>query len=119
MDTFYGNLSVRIYGVTLYWTLSGTWILDSNRLRDSGFFELYFGFQSPGLQDSTNKISPDSGFHKQTFSHLDSGIQIPLYIGRGQLPIGSRKSKRIRLTPGEEVVSFQPAGNSEDFYQST
>ena len=119
MDTFYGNLSVRIYGVSLYWTLSGTWILDSNRLRDSGFFELYFGFQSPGLQDSTKKISPDSGFHKQTFSHLDSGIQIPLYIGRGQLPIGSRKSKRIRLTPGEEVVSFQPAGNSEDFYQST
>ena len=50
---------------------------------------------------------------------LDSGIRIPLYIGRGHLPIGSRKSKRMRLTPGEEVVSFQPAGNSEDFYQST
>ena len=28
------------------------WILDSNRLRDSGFFELYFGCQSPVLEDS-------------------------------------------------------------------
>ena len=43
------------------------WILDSNRLRDSGFFELYFGCQSPVLEDSAKKKSPDSGFHKQTF----------------------------------------------------
>ena len=28
---------------------SGTWILDSNRLWDSGFLELYSRFQSPGL----------------------------------------------------------------------
>lgn len=80
------------------------WILDSNRLRDSGFFELYFGFQSPVLEDSAKKFPQIPDFKSKHF--LDSGIRIPLYIGRGQLPIGSRKSKRMRLTPGEEVVSF-------------
>ena len=40
--------------------VSGTWVLDSNRYaRDSGFFDLYHGFQSQ-----------DSLFHKQNFSGL-------------------------------------------------
>ena len=30
--------------------VSGIWILDSNRLWDSGFFELYSGFQSSGFR---------------------------------------------------------------------
>ena len=29
---------------------SGTWILDSNRQWDSGFLELYSGFQRPGFR---------------------------------------------------------------------
>ena len=58
------NLGPYLRGFSV---LDFDWILDSNRLRDSGFFELYFGFQSPVLEDSAKKISPDSGFHKQTF----------------------------------------------------
>ena len=30
--------------------VSGTWILDSNCKGDSGFLELYFGFQNPGFR---------------------------------------------------------------------
>ena len=52
-----------------YWTLvfvSRTWILDSNRVGDSEFLELYSGFQSPGVKfspipDSASKNFPDSG----------------------------------------------------------
>ena len=72
-----------------------------------------------GIPDSLNCISDSKAQYQKiprkkfpripdfTSKHfLDSGIRIALYIGRGQLPIGSRKSKRMRLTPGEEVVSF-------------
>ena len=72
-----------------------------------------------GIPDSLNCISDSKAQYQKiprkkfpripdfTSKHfLDSGIRIPLYIGRGQLPIGSRKSKRMRLTPSEEVVSF-------------
>ena len=51
--------------------VSGTWILDSNPLWNSGFLELYSGFQSPGFRipqvkfsrfpDSTSKYFTDSG----------------------------------------------------------
>ena len=44
--------------------VNGTWILDSNRSWDSGFFELYSGFQSLGFQIPRAKISriAESGF---------------------------------------------------------
>ena len=37
--------------------VSGTWILDSDRYWDSGFLELYSGYQSPGFQIPQAKIS--------------------------------------------------------------
>ena len=42
--------------------VSGTWILDSNRKWDSGFLELYSGFQRAGFSIPQGKISqiPDS-----------------------------------------------------------
>ena len=49
----------RRYPDSRYWIpvfISGTWILDSNRLWDSGFLELFSRFQSPRF-----------GFHKQSF----------------------------------------------------
>ena len=47
--------------------VSGTWIPDSNRDRDSVILELNFGFQSPGVRIPQVKISriPDS--NDQTF----------------------------------------------------
>ena len=76
----------------------GFWILDTwfRILRqwnlDSGFLELYFGFQTPGFQISQTKISwiPESGFlylgwkhirrvtwhYKQTATTLQIGIYI-------------------------------------------
>ena len=53
-----------------YWIpvfVSETWILDSSRYWDSGFLELYSGFQSPRIPDSISKKSTHSGFHKQKF----------------------------------------------------
>ena len=54
--------------------VSETWIPDSNCYWDSGFLELFSGFQSPGflilqaklswIQDSRSKNFLDSGFHK-------------------------------------------------------
>ena len=43
---------------------SWTWIQDSNRLWDSGFLELFSGFQGPGFRIPRAKISqiPESGF---------------------------------------------------------
>ena len=46
--------------------ISGTWILDSNRQWNSGFLQLYSGFQSPGfcIPPAPDKIAifqiPDS-----------------------------------------------------------
>jgi len=37
--------------------VSGMWILDSDRYPDSGFLELYSGYQSPGFQIPQAKIS--------------------------------------------------------------
>ena len=47
--------------------ISGTWIPDSNRKRDSVILELNFGFQSPGFRIPQARISriPDS--NDQTF----------------------------------------------------
>ena len=42
-------------------SVNGTWILDSNRLCDSGFLELYSGFQKPRIPDSKSQNFPDSG----------------------------------------------------------
>ena len=65
--------------------VSGTWILNSSRSGgqivacwwDTGFFELFSVFQSPGFRipDSTSTFFSDSGFHKQklpTFRNPDS-----------------------------------------------
>ena len=67
------------------------WILDSNRLRDSGFFELYFGFQSPVLEDSAKKFPQIPDFKSKHF--LDSGIRIPLYIGRARSATNREQKK--------------------------
>ena len=50
--------------------VSGTWIPDSNRDRDSVILELNFGFQSPGVRIPQVKISriPDS--NDQTFQNF-------------------------------------------------
>ena len=58
------------------------WILNSNRQWHSGFLELYFGFQSPGLQIPQAKISriPESG--------------LP-YMGRSRMFFGCRKRIQI------------------------
>ena len=37
--------------------VGGTWILDSNRQRDSGFLKLYSGFQRPGFQIPRQKFA--------------------------------------------------------------
>ena len=43
---------------------SWIWIADSNCLWDSGFLQLYSGFQSPGFyMDSTSKTFQNSGFN--------------------------------------------------------
>ena len=48
--------------------VSGTWVLDSNRQWDSGFLQLYSGFQIPGfcIPPAPDKIAvfqiPDSRF---------------------------------------------------------
>ena len=55
----------------------GTWILDSNRLRDFGFLKLYSGFQSPGFRIPQSKISPIPDSTSKNFS--DSGIRITLH----------------------------------------
>ena len=63
--------------------VSGTWIADSNGYWDSGFLELFSGFQSPGFRfpqaklswipDYTSKDLPDPGIrsplHEASFSH--------------------------------------------------
>ena len=46
---------------------SKSWILDFNRYRDSGFFELYFGSQSPKIPEAKSKIFCASRFHRQKF----------------------------------------------------
>ena len=57
---------------------SGTWILDSNRLWDSRFFELYSGFQNPGLRIPHTKIPwiPESGFLKSWASESESHSKV-------------------------------------------
>ena len=51
----------RIPGNWIPVSVSGTWTLDSNRLWDSGFLELYSGFQKPRIPDSLSKNFSDSG----------------------------------------------------------
>ena len=52
--------------------VSGTWIPDSNRYRDSGFLELYSRYyRKPGFQ-IYKKAFLDSRFHRQKFPGLRS-----------------------------------------------
>ena len=48
--------------------VSGTWILDSNRHRDSGFLKRYFGFQSPGFRKQ--KFPEFRNLYSLTWSEL-------------------------------------------------
>ena len=59
------------YAVDSGFLVCGTWIPDSNRQWDSGFLELYSGFQSPD-SGFLSKNLLDSELHKQKFP--DSGI---------------------------------------------
>ena len=56
---------------------SGTYILDSIPQWDSGFLQLYSGFQSPGIRIQGAKFSKISDCTSQDFPH--SGIRIPLH----------------------------------------
>ena len=49
--------------------INGNWITDSNRLRDSKLFQLYFKFHDSKAQDS--------GFHKVAIRHVDMHAQLP------------------------------------------
>ena len=54
-----------------YWIpvfVSGTWILDSNRLWDSGFLWVVLIFRIPKPRVPDSKTFSDFGFHKQKFS---------------------------------------------------
>ena len=53
--------------------VTGTWIPDSSRYWDSGFFELYCGFRSPGF-----RISKAQTFGFRVPEAKISGIYIPL-----------------------------------------
>ena len=53
-------LGIRIPG-TGFQSVELAWIPDSNCLWDSGFLELYSGFQNPGFWIPQAKFFPDSG----------------------------------------------------------
>ena len=59
----------RFQALDSWFYVSGTWIPDSNRSLNSGFLELYSGFQSPGN-------FPDFRFQKKKFPGIL--IRIPL-----------------------------------------
>ena len=44
--------------------MSGTWILDSNLKRDSGFLKMNLLGSKPRIPDCTGKHFPDSGINK-------------------------------------------------------
>ena len=56
------GLRILITGFQIFF--SETWIPDSNCLWDSGFLQLFFGFQGPGFRIPRRKISkiPESEF---------------------------------------------------------
>ena len=54
--------------------VSGTWILDSNRLRDFGFRKLYSGFQSPGFWIPQSKFHPFRILQAKIFRTPESGL---------------------------------------------
>ena len=76
------NLSCRVHGFRILTTgflifFSGPWIPDSNCYWDSGFLQLYSGFQGSGFRIPQAKFSkiPDSTGK----NFRDSGIRIPLH----------------------------------------
>lgn len=65
------------------------WILDSNRLRDSRFFELYFGFESP-----VSKEKNFPGFRiSQANISLIPEFEFPYTLGEVSYQSGAEKVK--------------------------
>ena len=86
-----------------YWIpvfASGTWILDSNRKWDSGFLELYCGFQRPGFAIPRGKISQIPDSTSKNFLGVGGVIQQnnedtrrPRKVLRHILPVDTKKWK--------------------------
>ena len=80
--------------------VSGTWILDSNRNWDSGFLELYSGFQSQGFRIPWGKISRIPDTISKIFLGVGGMIQQnnedtrrPRKVLRHILPVHTKKWK--------------------------
>ena len=67
MDSRFHTVASGLQVMDSEFFVSRTWILDSNRLWDSGFLKLYSGFQSPGFRILQLK------------KLLDYGIRTPLH----------------------------------------
>ena len=98
-------------------------------IRDSGFLELYSGFQSQGfgfhkqkfpgfripqakisrIPDFTSKNFPDSGFHKQKFP----GFQIPR-VKISRIPDSSSKNFQDSRFHGQKFLRWIPESRFSD-----
>ena len=75
LDSGFHSVDSGFQVLDLRFCLRGSCSPDSSRLRDSGFLELYSGFQNPGFPISQIK-SPGLRIPQQKFP--GSGIQIPV-----------------------------------------
>jgi len=65
-------LQCLIYRIPVF--VSGTWILDSNRLWDPGFLELFSGLQSPEFRIPQGKFSRIPKFEFPYMRRLVSSV---------------------------------------------